>query len=132
VPDQVVQRVAHLVEALLPDLLDPLGLELDLDVDRHAVQRPAALGQVHDAGAVVGRVRVALEVAEAHSFYVESEDGARVLHTGSPGGLWDFHAAAGRPASSHTLPPVEPMDVERLTALASQHELEILGPPLSA
>jgi quercetin dioxygenase-like cupin family protein len=75
---------------------------------------------------------VHLPAGVPHSFYVESEDGARVLHTGSPGGLWDFHAAAGRPAPALTLPPSEPMDIERLNALAAEHALDILGPPLSA
>jgi hypothetical protein len=64
-----------------------------------------------------------------HCFYVESEGGARALHTGSPGGLWDFHAAAGHQAPSYELPPAEPMDIAALTELAAQHGTEILGPP---
>jgi quercetin dioxygenase-like cupin family protein len=66
-----------------------------------------------------------------HSFYVESEGGARALHTGSPGGLWDFHAEVGRPAPELALPPQEPMDIEGLMAAAERHGIDILGPPLS-
>jgi quercetin dioxygenase-like cupin family protein len=75
---------------------------------------------------------VNLPAGVPHSFYVESKAGARALHTASPGGLWDFHAEAGRPAESLTIPPAEPIDPERVGAIASRHALEILGPPLAA
>jgi quercetin dioxygenase-like cupin family protein len=75
---------------------------------------------------------VHLPAGVPHGFYVESEDGARALHTGSPTGLWDFHAAVGRPAPSLTLPAREPLDPERLAAVAAEHAIEILGPPLAA
>ncbi len=75
---------------------------------------------------------ISLPVGVPHSFYVES-DGARALHTANPGVLWDFHAACGRPADDATaLPPAEEIDVARVLEVAARHEVEILGPPLSA
>jgi quercetin dioxygenase-like cupin family protein len=75
---------------------------------------------------------VSLPARVPHSFYVESAGGARVLHTGSPGGLWDFHAACGRPADYYGIPEPEPIDGERVAAIAARYGIEILGPPLSA
>jgi quercetin dioxygenase-like cupin family protein len=75
---------------------------------------------------------VSLPARVPHSFYVESEGGARVLHTGSPGGLWYFHAEVGRSAVYYGIPEPEPIDPARVDAIAARHGLEILGPPLSA
>src|SRR5215470_937941 len=68
---------------------------------------------------------VHLPAGVPHGFYVESPDGARALHTGSPTGLWDFHTEVGRPAPQLTLPPAEPLDPERLGAIAAQHGIDI-------
>jgi quercetin dioxygenase-like cupin family protein len=75
---------------------------------------------------------VSLPARVPHSFYVESDGGARTLHTGSPGGLWDFHAEIGRPADYHAVPEPEPIDAARVDAIAARHGIEILGPPLTA
>jgi len=74
---------------------------------------------------------VSLPARVPHSFYVESAGGARVLHTGSPGGLWDFHAEMGRPAEYYGMPEPEAIDPAHAAAVAARHGLEILGPPLS-
>jgi hypothetical protein len=55
-----------------------------------------------------------------------------VLHTGSPTGLWDFHAECGRPAEYYGIPEPEAIDPARVAAIAARHGVEILGPPLSA
>ena len=66
-----------------------------------------------------------------HTEWVTSAGPARVLDVNAPAGFDEFVAAAGEPAAELTLPPAEgpPPDVERLTALAAEHEIEVLGPP---
>ena len=64
-----------------------------------------------------------------HTYRVESDAGARWLITSSTGDFDRFVAAYGVPATERRLPdPVEP-DLERLAALATQHGIELLGPP---
>lgn len=58
--------------------------------------------------------------------------GARVLTFSAPSGFVDFVRAVGEPAREHTLPPPAPVDAERLTAIAREHGIEILGPPPGA
>jgi quercetin dioxygenase-like cupin family protein len=62
---------------------------------------------------------------------VSSSEPARVLAITTPAGFERFVAEAGRPAESLTLPPPEelPPDLERLAAIASEHGIELLGPP---
>lgn len=62
---------------------------------------------------------------------VTSAAPARMLDINSPAGFERFVVAAGQPASELTLPPPEhpQPDVERLAALAAEHEIELLGPP---
>jgi mannose-6-phosphate isomerase-like protein (cupin superfamily) len=65
-----------------------------------------------------------------HTECVTSPGPARVLDVNAPSGFDAFVAAAGEPATSLTLPAKdEPPDLERLTALAAEHGIEVLGPP---
>jgi uncharacterized cupin superfamily protein len=64
-----------------------------------------------------------------HTYRVEAEEGARWLVTSSDASFDRFVRAYGEPAVEDRLPdPAEP-DVERLTQLAEEHGIEILGPP---
>jgi mannose-6-phosphate isomerase-like protein (cupin superfamily) len=62
---------------------------------------------------------------------VTSAEPARVLDIGSPAGFERFIAAAGEPAAELALPPRDrpSPDVERMAALAIEHDIELLGPP---
>ncbi len=66
-----------------------------------------------------------------HTEQGTSSEPLRQLVVNTPAGFEDFIAAAGEPAAELTLPPPsqEPPDMERLTALAADHGIEILGPP---
>jgi quercetin dioxygenase-like cupin family protein len=66
-----------------------------------------------------------------HTEYVTSAGPARLLDVNAPAGFDEYVAAAGEHAAELTLPPPDapPPDVERLSALAAQHEIEVLGPP---
>lgn len=65
-----------------------------------------------------------------HTFLVSS-DTARFLLVTEPAGFEGFVRAAGEPATQLVIPPpaTEPPDVERMARLASEHGMEILGPP---
>jgi quercetin dioxygenase-like cupin family protein len=65
-----------------------------------------------------------------HTFMVSSEQ-ARFLLVLEPAGFEDFVRALGQPALQLVIPPpaTEPPDIERMTAIAAQYGLEILGPP---
>ncbi|HXG41315.1 MAG TPA: cupin domain-containing protein [Dehalococcoidia bacterium] len=56
-------------------------------------------------------------------------EGARVLTFSSPAGFADFVRSVGEAAREHRLPPPAPVDPQRLTAIAQQHGIDILGPP---
>jgi quercetin dioxygenase-like cupin family protein len=62
---------------------------------------------------------------------ITSAEPARMLDINSPAGFDRFVAAAGQPAESLALPPPAeaPPDLERLSAIAEAHGIEILGPP---
>jgi mannose-6-phosphate isomerase-like protein (cupin superfamily) len=66
-----------------------------------------------------------------HTEHVTSTEPARALVLNSPAGFDEFVAAAGQPAPELTLPPPDqpPPDIERLAAIAAQHDIQILGPP---
>jgi mannose-6-phosphate isomerase-like protein (cupin superfamily) len=66
-----------------------------------------------------------------HTECVTSAGPVRVLDVNAPAGFDEFVAAAGEPASELTLPPQDqpPPDVERLAALAAEHDIEVVGPP---
>ena len=65
-----------------------------------------------------------------HTFVVTSEQ-ARFLLVTEPGGLDDFIRALGQEAESLTIPPAPtaPPDVERMSAVAAEYGMDILGPP---
>ena len=65
-----------------------------------------------------------------HTFTVASEQ-ARFLLVAEPAGFEQFMLAFSEPAASLTLPPPAdgPPDLERLTAVAAEYGIEILGPP---
>jgi quercetin dioxygenase-like cupin family protein len=63
-----------------------------------------------------------------HTFEVASER-ARFLTVAQPAGFEDFVRAVAEPAGALDLPPpADPPDPGRLTALAAEHGIEILGP----
>jgi hypothetical protein len=66
-----------------------------------------------------------------HTECVTSARPARLLDLNAPAGFDEFIAAVGEPAAEPTLPPPDRQtpDVERLTALAAEHHIEVLGPP---
>jgi len=67
-----------------------------------------------------------------HAYRIESEAGARVLVSSSPGGFDRYVAAIGVPAEGPGLPP-EPIapNIESAAALAAAtgYEVGLLGPP---
>ena len=65
-----------------------------------------------------------------HTFVVASEQ-ARFLLVTEPGAFSEFVRALSVPAESHTIPPqaIPRPDPERMTAIAAEYGLEILGPP---
>jgi quercetin dioxygenase-like cupin family protein len=64
-----------------------------------------------------------------HAYRVESER-ARWLALSVPAGFASFVLAASDPAEKDKLPPADrPLDMERLTAAAEAHGIEILAPP---
>jgi mannose-6-phosphate isomerase-like protein (cupin superfamily) len=66
-----------------------------------------------------------------HTERVTSAGPATVLDVNAPAGFDEFVATAAAPAAELTLPPPNrpPPDVEHLTALAAEHQIEVLGPP---
>ena len=65
-----------------------------------------------------------------HTFLVTSTE-ARFLMVTEPAPFADFVRAMSVPAQALTLPPasVQPPDPERMTAVAAEYGIEILGPP---
>jgi hypothetical protein len=65
-----------------------------------------------------------------HTFEVASEQ-ARFLLVTEPAGFEHFMRTLAEPARSPTIPPPasEPPDVPRLSAVAAEYGIEILGPP---
>jgi len=66
----------------------------------------------------------------AHAYQVDSET-ARLLNITTPRHE-RFFRAAGEPAQARTLPPQAPPDMDKVMAAASEHGVEILGPPPGA
>jgi mannose-6-phosphate isomerase-like protein (cupin superfamily) len=66
-----------------------------------------------------------------HTEHVTSPGPVRLIEVNAPAGFERFVAAAGEPAAASTLPPpsTEPPDLEFLTRLAREHDIEVLGPP---
>jgi quercetin dioxygenase-like cupin family protein len=66
----------------------------------------------------------------AHTFVVSSEQ-ARFLLVVEPAGFDGFMSALAEPAQRLEIPPAPtaPPDVARLTALAAEYGVEIIGPP---
>ncbi|MGZ4173695.1 MAG: quercetin 2,3-dioxygenase [Solirubrobacteraceae bacterium] len=65
-----------------------------------------------------------------HTFTVSSEE-ARFLLVLEPAGFEQFMRALSEPAQSLTIPPAptEPPDIARMTAIAADYGVEIIGPP---
>ena len=65
-----------------------------------------------------------------HTFVVTSER-ARFLLVTEPAGLDNFIRALAQEAETLTIPPAPttPPDVERMTAVAAEYGIDILGPP---
>lgn len=67
-----------------------------------------------------------------HTFRVKDGRDARWLTLLSPGGSERFFAEAGTPATGPGLPPGGAFDLTRLREVSAAHDMEIVGPPLSA
>jgi quercetin dioxygenase-like cupin family protein len=71
----------------------------------------------------------------AHTYRVESPDGARFLVITTNGDFERFVRAVGRPAARPGLPepsgPPTPEQAEALSAAAREHGIEFVGPPLA-
>lgn len=65
-----------------------------------------------------------------HAFRV-GPDGARALQAATADGLARFIEAAGEPAPRRELPPSDEVDMDRISAIAAQHDMVVVGPPLS-
>jgi quercetin dioxygenase-like cupin family protein len=64
-----------------------------------------------------------------HTFTVTSSQ-AKFLLVAEPAGFEDFMRRLAEPARTRTLPPPgQPPDPARLTAIAAEYGIEILGPP---
>ena len=63
-----------------------------------------------------------------HSFKNVGETLARFLALSTPATIDQFFVDAGTPALEEGLRP-QPIDFQRLTAIAAQHGIEMLGPP---
>jgi hypothetical protein len=74
-------------------------------------------------------VRGLLNVPRTHR--VTSAAPVRFVEVNSPAGYERFVAAVGEPTTGFTLPqpPEKPPDLRRLSTLAAEHGIEILGPP---
>ena len=70
---------------------------------------------------------VHLPAGTAHAYQVDSET-ARLLNI-TTAQHEAFFRAAGEPAQARSLPPQAPPDMDRVTAAADEHGVEILGPP---
>jgi mannose-6-phosphate isomerase-like protein (cupin superfamily) len=85
----------------------------------------------------VGDRRIALREGQAvlaprgvpHAYRIESEQ-ARWLVVNSPAGFEDFVRAASQPAPTDELPPPgRSVDAAAVVQLATEHGIEVLGPP---
>jgi mannose-6-phosphate isomerase-like protein (cupin superfamily) len=63
-----------------------------------------------------------------HTFKV-GPSGARLITISAPSGFADFVRELGEPAPALTLPPQDPIDGDRMSAVAARYGVEILGPP---
>lgn len=65
---------------------------------------------------------------QPHGFRVTSDKTARRLIFITPAGYEAFFHEVGSPAESHTLPEPSEPDQERLATIASEYDIELLGP----
>ena len=66
----------------------------------------------------------------AHAFRAISDQPARLLTIGVPGGVEGLFRDGGRPAEHPGLPPRAAPDMSALKRVALRHNNEIVGPPL--
>ena len=64
-----------------------------------------------------------------HWFLVEGDKPARLLQINTPAGVEQFFDEVGEPAQAMTLPLPGAPDIEKMVALATKYNIEILGPP---
>jgi mannose-6-phosphate isomerase-like protein (cupin superfamily) len=72
---------------------------------------------------------VLLPVGLPHTFIVGANEPLRALQITTPSGFEHFAAAVGEPARHSRLPDPAPVDPAALGHAASQHAIELLGPP---
>jgi len=72
---------------------------------------------------------VLLPVGLPHTFLVSPDEPLRVLQITTPSGFEDFAAQVGVPAAERRLPDPGPVDPQALGHAATQHAIELLGPP---
>jgi mannose-6-phosphate isomerase-like protein (cupin superfamily) len=64
-----------------------------------------------------------------HGFRVVGDQPARLLQFNMPAGLEQMFVEAGEPAEERTVPPAGPPRIEKLLALTSRYNFEIMAPP---
>jgi hypothetical protein len=64
-----------------------------------------------------------------HTFIVGADEPLRVLQITTPSGFEHFAVAVGEPGRHSRLPDPAPADPAALGHAASQHAIELLGPP---
>jgi quercetin dioxygenase-like cupin family protein len=64
-----------------------------------------------------------------HTFQILS-DTARVFQVTTPAQFEEFVARLGRSTDSPTLPPMEEVDGGRVTQVAAEFDIQIIGPPM--
>jgi mannose-6-phosphate isomerase-like protein (cupin superfamily) len=66
-----------------------------------------------------------------HTEHVTSSGPVRLVEVNSPAGFEDFIATVGEPTAELTLPPSsdEESDIEWLAGIATEHHIDVLGPP---
>jgi hypothetical protein len=72
---------------------------------------------------------VVLPRGEPHSLHAVTE--ATIIAAGSPGGFDEFVTAVGDPIDDQAIPTTPPSEaaIERVTELAPEHDIRIVGPP---
>jgi mannose-6-phosphate isomerase-like protein (cupin superfamily) len=109
----------------------PLHVHRDSDQTQYVLEGELTVYLPGESFAVGPGECINTPINVPHTERVTSPRPARVLDVNAPAGFDEFVAAAGEPAAELTLPPPDrpAPDVEWLTALAAEHNIEVLGPP---
>jgi mannose-6-phosphate isomerase-like protein (cupin superfamily) len=113
----------------------PLHIHHNEDETFHVLEGELRM-RAGDADVRVGPGETVLaRKGEAHTYRVESPEGARWLVITTRGDFERFVRAIGRPAERPEPPPPEPPTPEMADALAAaarEHGIELVGPPIES